>query len=288
MACQQLRLFNAHYDEHGFQPIVVFDDAGRMIAAVMRPASRPTGCQIVRWLHRSIAAIRGNWPRVEILLRADSHYCTPEVLRFCRARQLDYTLGVAPTATLRKHIVTLAESTAARATAARGRCCATLVQGILRWSRKLGPRRAASSPAWRLGRVGADTRFHGHQPRHPIGPDDLPGHLLCAWDRRRTTSRQWKTHLAADRTSCGCATANQMRPCSCGRRRRLLVDVEPATLMPRRSRWRVAQFDTLRLRLIKTRVRIACCGRTACTCRRRLPDQVIFTLLLTRMLRLSL
>ena len=49
------------------------------------------------------------------MLRAGSHYRTPEVLRFCRARQLDYTLGVAPTATLRKHIVTLEESTAARA-----------------------------------------------------------------------------------------------------------------------------------------------------------------------------
>src|SRR5271168_5220620 len=111
---QQLRLFNAHYDEYGFQPIVVFDDAGRMIAAVLRPASRPTGRQIVRWLHRLIAAIRGNWPRVEIMLRADSHYCTPEVLRFCRARRLDYTLGVAPTATLRKHIIALEQSAAVR------------------------------------------------------------------------------------------------------------------------------------------------------------------------------
>jgi len=76
---QQLRLFNAHYDEYGFQPIVVFDDAGRMIAALLRPARRPTGKQIVRWLRRLIAAIRGNWPRVQIMLRADSHYCTPEV-----------------------------------------------------------------------------------------------------------------------------------------------------------------------------------------------------------------
>src|SRR6185437_979717 len=31
---QQLRLFNAHHDEYGFQPIVVFDGDGRMIAAV--------------------------------------------------------------------------------------------------------------------------------------------------------------------------------------------------------------------------------------------------------------
>lgn len=32
---QQLRLFNAHYDEYDFQPIVVFDGEGRMIAAVL-------------------------------------------------------------------------------------------------------------------------------------------------------------------------------------------------------------------------------------------------------------
>jgi Transposase DDE domain group 1 len=67
---QQLRLFNAHHDEYGFQPIVVFDDAGRMIAAVLRPACRPSGRQIVRWLQRLITAIRGNWPQVQIMLRA--------------------------------------------------------------------------------------------------------------------------------------------------------------------------------------------------------------------------
>ena len=49
------------------------------------------------------------------MLRADSHYCTPEVLRFCRARGLNYTQGVAPTSTLRKHVLGLEQSTAARA-----------------------------------------------------------------------------------------------------------------------------------------------------------------------------
>src|ERR1700676_4541509 len=77
---QQLRLFNAHYDEYGFQPIVVFDGEGRMVAAVLRPACRPTGRQIAKWLRRLIAALRAHWPRVEIMLRGDSHYCTPEVL----------------------------------------------------------------------------------------------------------------------------------------------------------------------------------------------------------------
>src|SRR6202140_3209280 len=40
---QQLRLFNAHYDEYGFQPIVVFDGEGRFITALLRPAKGPGG-----------------------------------------------------------------------------------------------------------------------------------------------------------------------------------------------------------------------------------------------------
>jgi Transposase DDE domain group 1 len=45
---QQLRLFNAHYDEYGFQPIVVFDGEGRFVTAVLRPAKRPSGKEIRR------------------------------------------------------------------------------------------------------------------------------------------------------------------------------------------------------------------------------------------------
>src|SRR3954470_2506765 len=118
---QELRVFNAHYDEHGFSPIVVFDGEGRLVAAVLRPAQRPSGREIVVLLRRLIGRLRANWPRVEILLRGDSHYCTPEVLGFCRANQVDFVLGVATTSTLRRHITALEQSTAKRFAAAGGR-----------------------------------------------------------------------------------------------------------------------------------------------------------------------
>ena len=59
--------------------------------------------------------------------------------------------------------------------------------------------------------------------------------------------KAWKTHLAADRTSCCRATANQMRLFLHIGAYWLLWSLRAA--MPRRSAWRVAQFDTLRLRL---------------------------------------
>src|SRR5207344_1394725 len=115
---QQLRLFNAHYDDYGFQPIVVLDEDGRFVTAVLRPAKRPSGREIRAFLRRLVRAIRSNWPNVQILVRADSHYACPEVLDWCEANSLDYILGLAPTRTLRRHIAGLEDSTAARFKAA--------------------------------------------------------------------------------------------------------------------------------------------------------------------------
>jgi len=65
-----------------------------------------------------LRAIPANWPRTEILPRADSHYCSSEVLDWCRANGLDYVLGVAPNAPLRRHTETLEASATARFEAA--------------------------------------------------------------------------------------------------------------------------------------------------------------------------
>jgi hypothetical protein len=282
---QQMRLFNAHHDEYGFQPIVVFDAAGRMIAAVLRPASRPTGKQIVRWLHRLITAIRGNWPRVRIMLRADSHYCTPEVLRFCRARRLDYTLGVAPTSTLRKHILSLEESTAARAAAhldgRKLRRFKEFYDGAQSWDRV--ERIVARVEA---GPQGTDTRFIvtnlGGLSGRTIYQD-----VYCARGQAENHIKAWKAHLAADRTSCSRAAANQMRLFLHLGAYWLMWSLR--ALMPRRSRWRVAQFDTIRLRLIKLAVRIEVLKtQVRLHLPKAMPDQAIFALLLTRMPRLNI
>ncbi len=282
---QQLRLFNAHHDEYGFQPIVVFDGDGRMIAAVLRPASRPSGKQIVRWLHRLITAIRSNWPRVEIMLRADSHYCTPEVLRFCRARRLDYTLGVAPTSTLRKHILGLEESTAAHAAALADRT------KLRRFKEFHDAARSWDRVERIIARVeagpqGTDTRFIVTSLRGLSGRS-IYQDIYCARGQAENHIKAWKTHLAADRTSCSRATANQMRLFLHVGAYRLMWSLR--TLMPRRSRWRVMQFDTIRLRLLKLAVRIEVLKKQVrLHLPKATPDQAIFTLLLTRMPRLSI
>ena len=97
---QQLRLFNAYHDDYGFQPIVVFDGEGRFVSVLLRPGKRPSGVEIRGFVRRLVGAIRAHWPKVEILLRADSHYAAPEVFDWCRANRIDWIFGLAPNVAL--------------------------------------------------------------------------------------------------------------------------------------------------------------------------------------------
>lgn len=154
---QQLRLFNAHYDDYGFQPMVVFDGAGRFVTAVLRPAKRPKGREIAAHLRRLIREIRSHWPRVEILLRGDGHYCMPETLDLCRAQGVDFVFGLPANSALRGRVAALEASTTARTEAADGakvRRFKEFHHAAASWSRV--ERVIARVEA---GPMGCDTRF---------------------------------------------------------------------------------------------------------------------------------
>jgi hypothetical protein len=280
---QQLRLFNAHYDEYGFQPIVVFDGEGRPVAAMLRPARRPSGREARAFLRRLVREIRRHWPRVEIMIRADSHYCAPEVLDFCRVERLDFILGVASSTTLRRHVEALEQSTAARRTAMPGtdklRRYKEFWDGAGSWSRveRIIARVEASAQ-------GTDTRFiatnlSGGSARA------LYERSYCRRGQAENHLKAWKRHLAADRTSCSRATANQFRLMLHTGAYWLLWSLRG--LMPKRSSWRVAQFDTLRLRLVKLATRVvALKTRVMLHLPNACPDQAIMRLALERLPRL--
>jgi hypothetical protein len=249
---QQLRLFNAHYDDYGFQPIVVFDGEGRFITCVLRPAKRPGGKEIKPFLRRLLRAIRSNWPRTEILLRADSHYCGPEVLDWCRTNHIDYILGVASNATLRRHIVDLEASTKTFFETAPGpdkvRRFKSFYDGAGSWSRV-----ERIIARVEVGTEGLDTRFVVTNLMKS-NPRTLYEDIYCRRGQAENHIKSWKTHLAADRTSCTKATANQVRLFLHAGAYWLMWGLRVS--MPKRSMWRAAQFDTLRLRLIKIAARI--------------------------------
>ena len=221
--------------------------------------------------------------RVEILLRADSHYACPEVFDWCRANRMDWVLGLAPNAVLRRHVEALEKTTAERfrAMPAHGkrRRFKEFHDAAQSWSRV--ERIIARVEA---GPQGTDTRFivtnlEGGRPKK------LYQRLYCARGQAENHIKAWKNHLAADRTSCHEAEANQFRLFLHAGAYWLLWSLRQ--VMPKRSSWRVMQFDTLRLRLIKIAARVVELKKQIkIHLPSSVPDQRIFHLALDRLPRL--
>ena len=107
----------------------------------------------------------------------------------------------------------------------------------------------------------------------------------CRRGQAENHIKAWKSHLAADRTSCPKATANQFRLFLHAGAYWLLWSLR--ALMPRASSWRVAQFDTLRLRLVKIAARVVeMKTKIKIYLPTSAPDQSIFRLVLGRLPRL--
>ncbi len=256
---QQLQLFNAYYDEHGFQPIVIFDGSGRLVTTVLRPAKRPSGREILTLLKRVIGRLRINWPKVRITLRGDSHYACPEVMDYCEAEKHRYIFGWAGTKPLHRHTTALAQTTKDRYAAAKTadptlpadtkiRRFTEFYDGAARWQRV---RRIVARIE--AGDKGVDVRFIVTNITTGRAKS-LYERSYCARGQMENYLKSYKRHLAADRTSCCSATANQFRLFLHAAAYWLLWAFQAA--LPKRSVWRTAQFDTIRLRLIKIGARV--------------------------------
>jgi Transposase DDE domain group 1 len=284
---QQLRLFNAYYDDYGFQPIVVFDAEGRFVTALLRPGKRPSGVEIRSFVRRLVGAIRAHWPKIEILLRADSHYAAPEVFDWCRANRVDWLFGLAPNVALRRHVTALEKSTTERFKEAKAGVAPN--RNVRRFMQFYDAAESWSRVERIIARVeagpeGTDTRFivtnlEGGRAKH------LYERLYCARGQAENHIKSWKNHLAADRTSCHTAEANQFRLFLHAGAYWLLWSMR--RVMPKRSTWRVMQFDTLRLRLIKIAARVVeLKTQLKIHLPSSAPDQAIFATLLARLPRL--
>jgi hypothetical protein len=248
---QQLSLFHAHYDSRCFLPMHIYEaTTGKPVAVILRPGKTPSGAEVALVLRHVVKAIRAHWPRVEILIRGDSHYARHEAMTWCEHNRVGYVFGLAGNQVLLGKVAAFAED------AALGR-----VNGEGEKVRRFGEFRYAAKN-WQverrvIGRVEASAQ--GSDSRFVITnlagtPRWLYESVYCARGQAENLIKAHKLHLASDRTSCTSATANQFR---------LLIHTAAYWLLhtlrglaPKTSFWRDAQFDTLRLALIKVAARV--------------------------------
>ena len=248
---QQLALFHAHYDSRCFLPIHVYEaTTGKPVAVILRPGKTPDGAEVALVLRHVVRAIRSHWPAVDILIRGDSHYARPEAMSWLERNRVGYVFGLAGNKVLLAKVAHLAEGAALDRVAngaVKARRHAELRYAAKTWNvqRQVIARIEASAQ-------GSDCRFV--VTNLTGSPRWLYEEVYCARGQAENLIKAHKLHLASDRTSCSKATANQFR---------LLVHTAAFWLLhtlrnvvPKASFWRDAQFDTIRLALIKVAGRV--------------------------------
>ena len=96
---QEDRFFHGYYDTYCYLPLYVF--CGRhLLASKLRPANIDASAGSVEEVARIIAQIRRRWPKVRVLLRADSGFARGALMAWCEDNDVDFLFGLAKNARL--------------------------------------------------------------------------------------------------------------------------------------------------------------------------------------------
>ena len=171
-------------------------------------------------------------------------------MSWCERNRVAYILGLAGNKVLLARVAGLAEDAAigrVEGEATKVRRLSEFIYAAKSWTtqRRVIARVEASDR-------GTDTRFIVTNLTGT--PQWLYETVYCARGQAENLIKAHKRHLASDRTSCTKATANQFRLVLHTAAYWLLHELR--SLAPRTSFWRDAQFDTIRLGLIKVAARV--------------------------------
>lgn len=93
------RFFHGYYDAYCYLPLYIF--CGRhLLAAKLRRANIDASAGAIEEVARIVRQIRARWPRVRVLLRADSGFAREALMAWCETNRVDLLFGLARNARL--------------------------------------------------------------------------------------------------------------------------------------------------------------------------------------------
>jgi hypothetical protein len=249
---QQLSLFNAHFDEHCYLPVHLYEGhTGKLVTTLLRPGRRMRGAQAAAILQRVFDHLIMVWPQTKICLRGDSHFSVPEVHDLCDAYGIDFILGQAGNSKLNQlgaPLMARAEALAREQPDKPVRLFGHFDYQARTWRR---PRRIIHKAEITQGKPNPRfvvTNITNRTDRF------LYEDLYSARGRMEGFIKNHKTFLHSDRTSCHRFVANQLRLFLHSVAYVLLHAIQQQGL--KGTQWATSNFDTIQLRLLKIGARV--------------------------------
>lgn len=243
---QEARFFHGYYQHYCYLPLYIFSGE-HLLCARLRPSNIDASAGSVEELQRVVERIRAQWPKVRIILRADSGFCREELMAWCENNDVDYVFGFARNKRLRRKIA--AQLRQAKQEHRRtGKAARVFAEFFYRtrasWSRS---RRVVAK---------AEYLEKGENPRYLVTSLDahawpareLYERLYCARGEMENRIKE-QLSLFSDRLSTETMRANQLRLYFSSLAYVLMHALRRLAL--RGTEWATAQIDTIRLRLLK-------------------------------------
>src|SRR5919202_3259458 len=102
---QEGRFFHGYYDCHCYLPLYIF--CGRhLLAAQLRRTNIDASAGAEEEVARIVCQIRARWPRVKIVLRADSGFAREALMLWCEQNRVDLVFGLARNTRLETRLAT--------------------------------------------------------------------------------------------------------------------------------------------------------------------------------------
>ena len=240
---QEGRFFHGYYDHYCFLPLYVFC-GDQLLVSYLRSSKIDGAKHSWAILALLIKRLRQAWPKVEILVRADSGFCRWRMLRWFDRHGVDYVIGIAKNPRLHDQSLAL-------------RTLAQWRYWMMGEKQRLFSEVRYAAQTWDTPRrviVKAEHSARGSNPRFVV--TNLTGHaqriydrIYCARGEMENRIKEQQLGLFADRTSCHTWWANQFR---------LLLSSLAYTLLETLRRVALhgtalarAQCGTLRLKLLR-------------------------------------
>jgi Transposase DDE domain group 1 len=206
---QEGRFFHGYYDAYCYLPLYVF--CGRhLLAAKLRRSNIDGSAGAVEEVERIVRLIRARWPRVRILLRADSGFAREAIMAWCEANRVDFVFGLARNPRLAEEIATdlaWAEEDAVGTGQPARRYKDFRWSTLDSWSRR---RRVVGKAEWTRGE--ANPRFVVTSlKRGEIDARILYERIYCARGDMENRVKECQLDLFAGRASAATMRANQLR-----------------------------------------------------------------------------